>query len=153
MAELWLSTHLAGPLAVVLVGGELDLATAPVLREQLLLALCHFGPLLAVDLSRVTFMDSSGLAVLIEYWKRARAAGGGLSLVGPRGIVARKLEITGLDQRLSVHPDIPAARDAAQDASRDGPPPSGTRALDRAPGHSPGRSPDRPQGRNGRRRP
>ncbi|MGK5550335.1 STAS domain-containing protein [Actinomadura kijaniata] len=106
MAELWLSTRLVGPLAVVLAGGEVDLGSSPELRDHLLAVLCHLGPWLVLDLTRVTFVDSSGLAVLVDFWRRARAAGGELFLVGPSGAVARKLEVTGLDRRLAVCPDV-----------------------------------------------
>jgi anti-sigma B factor antagonist len=74
--------------------GELDIHSAPVLRTQLL-ALLPERPPLVVDLQALDFMDSSGLAVLLELRSRARSAGWSVTVRGTRGRVRELLERTG----------------------------------------------------------
>ena len=81
---------------VVELTGELDLFTAPLLRDVLLGVSSDGKYFLAVELSGLAFLDSSGLGVLIGAAKRANAGGGGLCLVGARESVLRVLRITGL---------------------------------------------------------
>jgi anti-sigma B factor antagonist len=85
------------PLGIVLtLAGELDLATAPVLRERLDAAL-HGGAVVVIDLSRLRFIDSSGLGMLVGAERQLRESGGQLVLVrGPRA-AHRPFELTGLD--------------------------------------------------------
>jgi anti-sigma B factor antagonist len=85
----------SAPATVVPVRGELDIATAPILR-QLLINGQTDGRTTIVDLSRVTFIDASGLGVLVTALKRARASGGDLVLRDPARGVARVLEISRL---------------------------------------------------------
>jgi anti-anti-sigma factor len=79
-------------LVVASVRGELDMATAPVLRSVLMAA----GGPSTVDLAGVTFIDASGLRVLVAAANRARGDGGELVLCGASRGVLRVLEITGL---------------------------------------------------------
>src|SRR5690606_38106595 len=83
--------------------GEIDLATAPALRTELLTALVRYSPRLVLDLSGVTFLDSTGLAVLVAVHRRARAEGGELSLAGPRPVVRKLLGITYLDRVFPIY--------------------------------------------------
>jgi anti-anti-sigma factor len=84
------------PLAVVFaLSGELDLATAPLLHEQLERT-TRVSETVVVDLSGVQFIDSSGLHVLVQAERQLRASGGRLVLVsGPRR-VRRIFELTDL---------------------------------------------------------
>lgn len=94
---------------VVELSGELDLFTAPLLRD-VLLGLSGDGKyFLAVELSGLAFLDSSGLGVLIGAAKRSNAGGGGLCLAGARENVIRVLRITGL---LRVMPAFPTLEEA-----------------------------------------
>jgi anti-sigma B factor antagonist len=86
---------------VVKTCGELDVATAPLLREALMKAqsaLLRRGPdhSLVVDLSGVTFADASALGVLAGAARRARRVGGEVVLRDPTRMTVRLLEITGL---------------------------------------------------------
>ena len=82
---------------VVEVAGELDLHSAPQLRAEVGRAIEQGGaPLLVVDLSGVTFLDSTGVGVLVGALKRAREAGGALHFCGAQPRVRRVFEITGL---------------------------------------------------------
>jgi|SRR5690349_18717457 len=89
--------------------GELDVHGAPILRAQLLDLLPERTPLI-VDLQALDFMDSSGLAVLLELRSRARSAGWGVSIRGARGRVRELLERTGTLTLVETEPeDLPAA--------------------------------------------
>jgi anti-anti-sigma factor len=77
---------------VVLVAGELDLSTADSLRTSL-----HpLGGRVVVNLADVTFMDCSGVSVLVEAHNRLEAEGGGLRLRSPSDPVVRLLELLGM---------------------------------------------------------
>ena len=82
--------------AVFLVAGELDLETAPTLRHRLHQALDGGEAHLVVDLSELSFIDSTGISVLVESLKQAQRAGGSLVLRNPTPAVRRVLDITGL---------------------------------------------------------
>jgi anti-sigma B factor antagonist len=94
--ELVARSHPERGWTVVAVAGELDLSTSSDLRE-LLAGQLDAGAALAVDLSAVTFMDSSTLGVLVGALKRARERGKELALVGVGGAPRKVLELTGLD--------------------------------------------------------
>jgi anti-sigma B factor antagonist len=81
---------------VVEVGGELDAFSSPQLREELLNSASGPSHRVAIEMSAVTFMDSSGVGVLVGAAQRARRAGGALALVGCGEHVLRVLRITGL---------------------------------------------------------
>ena len=94
---------------VVELTGELDLFTAPVLREELQRVSDAGAHRVVVVMSGVTFMDSSGLGVLVGAVKRAVAGGGGLCLAGARDRMVRMLHITGL---IRVMPAFPGLEEA-----------------------------------------
>ena len=96
MADLSITVDDHEQWAVVHLDGEVDVASAPRLRERLLDLVAASRHHVAVDLSAVGFLDSVGLGVLIGGVKRARAQGGDLFLVGPAGGVHKVLELTGL---------------------------------------------------------
>jgi anti-anti-sigma factor len=85
---------------VIAVAGEIDGATAPELES----ALRHFErESVTVDLSGVTFIDSSGLGTLVEAQKRISAAGGQLTVTGSQPNVRKVFEISRLAGMLRVH--------------------------------------------------
>ena len=73
---LGLAARTAGGITIAELTGELDIASAPALRDQLLSLLRPGSSRLVVDLSRVSFCDASGLAVLFSTARRARLLGG-----------------------------------------------------------------------------
>jgi anti-sigma B factor antagonist len=87
------------------VSGEVDVHTAPTLRDSALAALRQHGSTLRIDLREVPFMDSTGLEVLLATRRRAELAGGSLTLVAPTPAILRVLEVTGLDKLFSITPD------------------------------------------------
>lgn len=89
--------------------GELDIASAPGLREQLLGLLRPAVSRLIIDLSAVRSADGSGLAVLVGGGRRARLLGGFLRLAAPSMAVAGVLSATGINQHLDIFPTVKAA--------------------------------------------
>ena len=99
--DLRLRTRQAGRATIVEVGGEVELHSAPQLREEIHRVCGVDNPCVIVDLSGVSFIDSTGLGVLIGGLKRAREKGS-LSLVCPQPKVKRVFEITGLTNVFSI---------------------------------------------------
>lgn len=105
---------------VVTISGELDIASAPALRERLLDLLRPDASRLVIELSGVTFCDASGLAVLVGASRRASLLGGVLRLAAPASLVATVLRLTGLDSRFEIFASAPEAIGApAHPGSRD----------------------------------
>jgi len=92
--------------------GDLDLATAPKLREDLAEASATGTSLVVLDLERVEFLDSVGLSVIIGGYKRLRHQGSRLALASPRAIVRRVLDLTRVD---TVVPTYDTVADAEAD--------------------------------------
>lgn len=93
---------------VVVVAGQVDLATAPQLAEALALARRDCPAEVVADLTKVDFLDSVGVRVLVEAAREAGRQGSSLSVWGASGWVARVLEITGVEEYLRVIPPQPA---------------------------------------------
>ena len=93
---------------VVELAGELDLYNAHTVRDALLDQAEKQPERLVVDLSRVTFIDSTGLGVLIEARRQLRNNKAFL-LAAPGLETRRALEISGLDRHFNVHDSLPEA--------------------------------------------
>ena len=94
--DLSLSTRTEGDRTVVTVGGEIDVYTAPKLREQLIDLVSSGNYHLVVDMENVDFLDSTGLGVLVGGLKRVRAHDGSLRLVCTQERILKIFRITGL---------------------------------------------------------
>ena len=91
----------------IIVFGEIDIATAPDLRGRLEAAIeGNPGERIEVDFARVTFVDSSGLGVLIGAQRRARAAGGDVTVTNLRASLRTVFELTGLDKLLLASAEV-----------------------------------------------
>jgi anti-sigma B factor antagonist len=100
--------------AVVAVGGEIDVYSAPKLRERLFALVDSGSYHLIVDMEAVEFLDSTGLGVLVGGLKRVRAHDGWIDLVCTQGRILRIFRITGLSKVFSIYNSVPealAARD------------------------------------------
>ena len=97
------SERLDDDLGVVVLSGEVDIFTAPQFKESLLELLDSGVKRLVVDLSAVTFIDSTALGVLIGGVRRVNSAGGAMALVVVSRPVERVLSITGLDRVFTIH--------------------------------------------------
>ncbi len=95
--------------AVVSVRGEVDMVTTPRLQACLQDRLASSPQRLVVDLSAVSFLGSSGLAVLVECLEDARGRGTELRLVVSSREVIRPLEATGLTELFQTHQDVESA--------------------------------------------
>lgn len=93
-----------GDQATVRASGEIDLASSPELRRQLQALLDDGVRRISLDLGDVTFIDSSGLGVLVGVLKRVNEAGtdGALEIHGLDGPVRKVFEITGLHEIFDV---------------------------------------------------
>jgi anti-sigma B factor antagonist len=98
---------------VVFAVGEIDLVTCPMLLEVMVEAV-ESRRHLVVDLSAVSFLDSTGLGVLLRTQQRIAATHKSMRLVGPDGMVAKVLRITGVDDAIPVHPNLATALSATR---------------------------------------
>jgi anti-sigma B factor antagonist len=94
---------------IVSVCGELDLHTVDKLDEELEAAVEHGAQRVVVDLSCVSFIDSTALGALVTAHKTLRLAAGELSIVSDDPRVVRIFQITGLDRTLRLHPSLTEA--------------------------------------------
>ena len=112
-----------GDCAVLRVTGEVDVYTAPALRERASELLAKGAVHQIVDLGGVAFLDSTGLGVLVGGLKRVRAHDGWIDLVCTQGRILRIFRITGLSRVFNIYDSVvdaiaahqaPPATDAAE---------------------------------------
>ena len=101
-----------GDCAILRVGGEVDVYTAPTLREGLIDLLATDIRHVVIDTSDVTFLDSSGLGVLVSGLKRLRAHDGSLALAGSQEHIVRLLRLTGLTRFFPPYATVAEAIEA-----------------------------------------
>lgn len=119
--ELSLATRTIAEHAVLEVGGEVDVYTAPRLRERLVELVDAGARNVVVDLGRVDFLDSTGLGVLVGALKRLRAANGTFGLVCSKEPLLKIFRITALDQVFPIYPSVEAATSTSTDETGGGP--------------------------------
>ena len=112
-------SELDGGIRLLEVNGELDLSTATQLEEPLEEAVSSPKAAVLIDLTDCTFIDSTGIALVVRAWQRVDAGAGnggegGLVLCCQNEQVKRVLEVTGLEHSLRVF----ATRDEAVSALR-----------------------------------
>lgn len=112
--DLSLDNRAVGTRMVVDVGGEIDVYTAPKLRERLveLINAGHYH--LIVDLEAVDFLDSTGLGVLVGALKRVRAQDGSMRLVCTQERLLKIFRITGLAKVFPIYKSVSDASSAAE---------------------------------------
>jgi anti-sigma B factor antagonist len=101
--------EIAERIALVSISGELDLYVDEELRDALKAASLLGFATVIVDLSGVTFMDSTVCGTLVSESRLLRAGGGELVLVANRNRAGRVLEVAGIDHVVPVHPTLHAA--------------------------------------------
>jgi anti-sigma B factor antagonist len=99
---------------VVDVEGEIDIYTAPRLRELLIDLVSKNNYQLIINLDKVGFLDSNGLGVLVGGLKRVRAHDGSLDLVCTRERILKIFKITGLTKVFGIHETVDQAIAAAK---------------------------------------
>lgn len=97
------------PYTVLAVKGEVDVYTAPRLREKLVELVSQGKLKVIVDLEGVDFLDSTGLGVLVGGLKRLRSHEGDLQLVCTQQRILKVFEITGLTKVFAIHESVDAA--------------------------------------------
>jgi anti-sigma B factor antagonist len=107
--NLRLRTYQLDDVSVVEVAGEIELNNAARLRTELRNVCETAACRVVVDMSRVTFIDSTGIGVLVGALKRTREHDGSFALVCPQPRVRRVFEITGLLQALPLSATIDEA--------------------------------------------
>jgi anti-sigma B factor antagonist len=112
--ELSVERPLDGAPPVVGVSGEVDVYSAPKLKECLTDLLESGASTVVVDLSEVAFLDSTGLGALVEARAATSEAGGSLPLVCSQERILKLFTITGLDGVFAIHPTLEEAVEALQ---------------------------------------
>ena len=98
-----------GNTAIVEVGGEVDLYSSPKMREALVGLTNGRSPAVLVDLSRVEYMDSSGVATLVEGLQRARQYGAQFKLAGLPPAIRDVFRFARLEKVFDIYEDTQAA--------------------------------------------
>ena len=101
--DLSLETRQVDDHTVIEVGGEIDVYTAPKLRERIIELVDQGVYDIVVDLEKVDFLDSTGLGVLVGGLKRVRGHDGSLQLVCTQERLLKIFRITGLSKVFSIH--------------------------------------------------
>lgn len=104
--ELGLDVSEHGAATVLAVRGEIDVYTAPRLRERMVDLVNKGTRNMVLDLEGVEFLDSTGLGVLVGGLKRLRTNDGELSLVCTQARILRVFEITGLTKVFDIHGSV-----------------------------------------------
>jgi anti-sigma B factor antagonist len=98
-----------GNACIVALDGEVDVYTAPALRERLIEASETGCGTVVVDMTEVDFIDSSGLGVLVSALKRVRENDGQMRIVTAKEPILKIFRITGLDRVFELSPTLPEA--------------------------------------------
>ncbi|MFI9266901.1 STAS domain-containing protein [Streptomyces werraensis] len=115
--------------AVIVVTGDVDLHTAPVLRAEALTAMTQGARHLVLDMAEVDFVDSTGLSTLIVLLHAAQEAGGSLRVASVPERLVRMVTMTGIAELLPVHDTVAEAlaalaaldvAEAVDDAGKEG---------------------------------
>ena len=99
----------SGGQIVVAFEGDVDLETSPAARKVLLDCLGRKRPIV-VDMARVSYIDSSGVASLVEAFQGARKAGLAFALASVSEAAMRVLHLARLDKVFTIHPSVEDAR-------------------------------------------
>jgi anti-sigma B factor antagonist len=114
--DLSVAIRSEGNRTVVAVSGEIDVYTAPKLREHLIDLVAGGQYQLIVDLEAVDFLDSTGLGVLVGGLKRVRSHDGTLHLVCSQDRILKIFRITGLTKVFPIHATLDEALAAGADS-------------------------------------
>jgi anti-sigma B factor antagonist len=109
--ELEIQTDSSGDVCVIKLAGEVDVYTAPRLKEALIEQIAAGCAKILVDLDEVSFIDSSGLGVLVGGLRRAKERDGAIRLVCTRESILKIFRITGLDKVFPMFDTVAEARE------------------------------------------
>ncbi len=91
-----------GDLLLGFIEGEIDTYTAPILRDELEMIRLSEGLLVELDLSNVSYMDSTGLGVFVAFYKKIVKEKANLKLINLSARLTRLFEITGLSELMEI---------------------------------------------------
>jgi anti-sigma B factor antagonist len=97
-----LTTEVQDGVATIHVAGEVDVSNAADLRDVSLRALRDGASSLVVDCAELTFIDSTGLSAILSAYREAQVQWGTVTIRHPTPIVLRVIEMTGIDQYVTV---------------------------------------------------
>lgn len=106
---LALPTRSAGEWTVVDLSGEIDLDTGALVRDALLGTISGGSHRLVLDMTEVTFIDSSGLNMLVSTYRRLQLVDGDIRLVISSKRVLDTFQMTGLDRFFTIAPTVDEA--------------------------------------------
>ena len=101
--------NISKELAVVTISGRMNAATTPEIKERMKAILESGHQKIVLNLSGTTFIDSSGLSVIVTGLKQTREAGGFLRLAGLKPEVKSIFKLTMLDRVFELYPDVDSA--------------------------------------------
>lgn len=102
---------------ILQVEGEIDLETSPDLRELLAVQIEARRPRLLIDFSEVTYIDSSGLATLVEYVQKAMKFDGHFAIAGISERLRTVFDLARLGEIFAIYPTVPEAKAALAKAA------------------------------------
>ena len=100
------------PLLTIKLIGEIDLQQSPKLRQLLQTKICLRTPALLLDFTEVRYIDSSGLATLVEYYKNSRSYSGRLAVAGLSNRVRSIFDLVRLGEVFGVFTTVAEAKAA-----------------------------------------
>ncbi|HEX9313272.1 MAG TPA: STAS domain-containing protein [Actinomycetota bacterium] len=107
--DLDVETGTVGDASLLSLRGEIDVYTAPRLRQAIIDLVEGGATRIVVDMEKVDFLDSTGLGVLVGGLKRVRVKEGSLSIVTTQDKILKIFDITGLNRVFDIHPSVDAA--------------------------------------------
>src|SRR6266540_3092990 len=112
--DLEVETQTRGDASVLVLRGEIDVYTAPRLRQTIVDLVDGGATRIVVDMEKVDFLDSTGLGVLVEGLKRIKNREGSLAIVATQDKILKIFDITGLNKAFAIHATVD---DAFQEAA------------------------------------
>ncbi len=96
-----------GDWIIISLEGELDMSNANEFKNELIDEFVSKGKVaIALDLSNLEYIDSSGLGVIVSVHKRCKLNGGRLAICGMNDTLNRLFKLTSLDKALNIYPDL-----------------------------------------------
>jgi anti-sigma B factor antagonist len=95
-----------GRVTVIALNGDLDVSSAPLLRDLLQQLIDEGQNQFLLDLSGVGFIDSSGLGIFVNAYKKTRSAGGTVKLLNPQEAVRKVFSLTQTDKVFSIYDSL-----------------------------------------------
>jgi len=103
-----------GAVHIIALSGEIDLQQSPKVRQLLQAKATEHVPILLLDFTEVKYIDSSGLATLVEYYQKSRSYNGRIALAGLSNRVRSVFDLVRLSEIFSIYGSVAEAQEALQ---------------------------------------